>query len=138
METFYLHHDRYPTPSMMLHSPSTDEAVLLFVTTYTEYFEFLEIWQRMQVLYILDHALQNPYTMRRSPTGKACLKPLYEFTRACIAIWKSHGTARPSPPSQDLLDSIPKADHIVIPGAAQFESMVDDLFVLGRRRMGVF
>ena len=132
MQSFFLHHDPYPLPCVMLHAPSSDEAVLMFVTTYTENFQFLENWQRVQLLHILEHALKYPY---RRPKGKVLLKELYVFAEACVGIWRSHKSYFSAPivrpPSQELLNSIPKADHVVIPSEEQFRSMVDDLFLLG-------
>ena len=104
----------------------------MFVTTYTENFQFLENWQRVQLLHILEHALKYPY---RRPKGKVLLKELYVFAEACVGIWRNdQQKPRPVPPSQELLRAIPKADHVVIPGAEQFERMVDDLYVLGETR----
>jgi hypothetical protein len=129
MQSYFLHYDPYPLPCIMLHTPTSDEAVLMFVTTYTQNFEFLENWQRTRLLHILEHSLHNPH---RRPKGKMLLKELYEFAEACIGIWRK-GTAghqKPIPPSQELLRAIPKAEHVVIPSAEQFGRMMDDLGML--------
>ena len=145
MQSYFLHYDPYPLPSIMLHAPTSDEAVLMFVTTYTQNFEFLENWQRTRLLHILEHSLHNPH---RRPKGKMLLKELYEFAEACIGIWRKgaaghqgtadgQGTAdhqKPKPPSQELLRAIPKAEHVVIPSAEQFGRMVEDLGVIGGMR----